>query len=131
MKLFLDDIRDPSQCAAYMYTRIGKENPIYVEGGWYVVRNYAQFVKALDEHIDKITHISFDHDLADGHYDLSMDKGEDAYINHLKTIKERTGYDCALFTRDLYKERKKQLPIMFVHSMNPVGMERIIRVFKK
>ena len=31
MKLFLDDVRIPSDCINYMYKRIGALNPIYLE----------------------------------------------------------------------------------------------------
>lgn len=67
MKLFLDDVRQPAECASYMHTRIGALNPIYLEE-WMTVRNYNEFKKALKKHHCKITHISYDHDLADIHY---------------------------------------------------------------
>jgi len=44
--------------------------------------------------------------------------------------KELTGYECALFTKQLYKERQTDLPVMFVHSMNNVGTKNIIKLFK-
>jgi len=115
MKIFLDDIRCPSECASYMHKRIGKLNPIYLEGNWYVVRNYEQFQQAVIDHSNIITHVSFDHDLADEHYHSSM---------------EKTGYDCAKWLKEYYDFREKSLPTMFVHSMNPVGTENIINLFK-
>jgi len=130
MKLFLDDIRNPSDCAKYMHKRIGALNPIYTEGNWYIVRNYDQFINAVIENIDKITHISFDHDLADDHYDVSMYHKKEQYAAHLAKSKEKTGYDCATFTKYWYSQMNKPLPVMFVHSMNPVGTENIINVFK-
>ncbi len=37
MKIFLDDIRHPTECINYMYHRIGALNPIYNEK-WEIVR---------------------------------------------------------------------------------------------
>lgn len=130
MKLFLDDVRNPSDCAKYMYLRVGALNTVYLEGDWYIVRNYDEFVIAIVNYHKIITHISFDHDLADDHYHESMNDKE-AYEKHLLTITEKTGCDCAKFVRKYYAERGLSLPIMFVHSMNPVGVERIINVFRQ
>ena len=45
-------------------------------------------------------------------------------------IKEgETGYECALWMKVFYEERKKDLPTIFVHSMNPVGTEKIKNLF--
>lgn len=129
MKLFLDDIRNPSECVHYMYKRIGARAPIY-KGEWYVVRDYDQFVDILTKNASTITHISYDHDLADGHYHTSMDKGKNEYEEHLKTVKEKTGYDCAKYMKVFYDENKIEYPVMYVHSMNPVGTENIINLFK-
>ena len=131
MKLFLDDIRQPSDCAKYMHTRIGALNPIYMEGEWYIVRNYDQFCKAIDEFHMKITHISYDHDLAEPHYHESMYEGGKVYMKYLETISEKTGYECAKYMKSFYDGCGLQYPIMFVHSMNPVGTENIINLFKK
>lgn len=122
MKLFLDDIRQPQECIHYMQKRIGALNPIYLED-WNVVRNYKDFVEAVTNHIDEITHVSFDHDLADIHYDPTTWREGFVY-------QEETGHDCAVWLKNFYKERGKELPILFVHSMNPVGTQNIINVFK-
>lgn len=129
MKLFLDDVRSPMDCIPYMYKRIGALNPIYLEG-WNIVRDYDSFCKAIDKYGDEITHISFDHDLADGHYHESMDKGREAYEEHLKTVREKTGLDCAKYFKEKFKD-KQVWPQLFVHSMNPVGTENIVNLFKK
>lgn len=131
MKLFLDDVRSPSDCAKYMHIRIGALNPIYLEGDWYIVRNYDQFCTAIDEYKGQISHISFDHDLADGHYHESMDN-KDLYEEHLKTVKEKTGLDCAKYFKNIYEDDHiDKWPVLFVHSMNPVGTENIINLFSK
>jgi len=130
MKLFLDDVRDPQDCAGYMYKRIGALNPIYVQGGWHIVRNYEQFKEAIECFYKRITHISFDHDLADEHIMLGHAKYVDWDEYHRQDNREKTGLDCARLVKQFYQENELPLPIMFVHSMNPVGTENIINVFK-
>lgn len=104
-----------------MYKRIGDQNPIYLEK-WEIVKNYEEFVKFVKKNYENISHISFDHDLADEHY--APETGNWKY-------KEKTGWDCAMWLKEFYAENKLGLPVMYVHSMNPVGTKRIINVFKK
>ena len=129
MKLFLDDIRNPRDCVSYMHKRIGALNPIYLEE-WYIVRNFEQFQKAIGTHYKDITHVSFDHDLADEHYSDKMYEGKEIYNEYTKTFSEKTGYHCAKWMKDFYNENNIELPTMFVHSMNPVGTENIINIIK-
>ena len=124
MKIFLDDYRDPVICTTYMNTRMS--NPSIYREDWVIVRNYDEFVKAIDGNEDLITHVSFDHDLADEHYHPSMD---DETRYNLLEFKEKTGYDCALWLKDYYELKNHKLPIIYVHSMNPVGCIKIKRVF--
>ena len=79
MKIFLDDYRIPMDCIKYMHTRIGPMNTIYNDGEWFIVRNYPQFVNAIDRFKGEITHVSFDHDLADAHYHQDMQEGDIDY----------------------------------------------------
>lgn len=51
MKLYLDDIRNPHQT----YPN---------DSDWFVVRNYTEFVSAIEQHFSGLEIISFDHDLA-------------------------------------------------------------------
>ena len=128
MKLFLDDIRIPSDCTGYMYRRIGTTDYLNTED-WFIVRNYDEFIEAIEFNSDEITHVSFDHALADEHYEPSMYDG--TYNDHYNNFKEKTGYDCAMWMRDYYEIMNKPLPQIIVHSMNPVGTQNIINVFKK
>lgn len=130
VKIFLDDIRNPVDCLGYMHTRIGAANPIYLEE-WVIVRNYEEFAEAIDEHYPYISHVSFDHDLADEHYlDVSLWDKEGEYEKLYPSFKEKTGLDCARFLKEYYiKENDRDLPIMYVHSMNPVGTQNIINLF--
>jgi hypothetical protein len=119
MKLFLDDIRNP----------VGKLNPIYNEE-WIIAKNYNEFKELINNHSKEITHISFDHDLADEHYDMSMYDDKGLYNEKYDTFQEKTGYDCAKYMKWFYDKFHMKYPIMFVHSMNPTGTENIINLFK-
>lgn len=121
MKIFLDDVRHPQECATYMHQRIGKLNPIYLED-WVIVRDYDAFTEVVEKNAKQITHISFDHDLADIHYDPMTQKESFAY-------QEKTGEDCAKWVKAYFHHYKLPLPTLFVHSMNPVGTQNIINVF--
>ncbi len=130
IKVFLDDVRIPRDCLGYMYKRIGVDNLLYQED-WIIVRNYHEFVKLVDENVGNISHVSFDHDLADEHYHYSMNDSSDEYNKYLMSeCQEKTGTDCAKYLKELYKEDNITLPIMYVHSMNPVGTQNIINLFK-
>ena len=117
MKVFLDDFRHPSVCVNYMHPRIGAAAALY-STDWVIVRNYAQFIDCIEKNYAGITHVSFDHDLAEIHYDPSTWKESFKYD-------EETGYDCAEWMIDFYQSKQLPLPVCFVHSQNPVGTERI------
>lgn len=130
-KLFLDDYRQPEECALYMYRRIGKENPIYLDKDWVVVKNYPDFISCImDKGVPSL--ISFDHDLADGHYHKNMQEG---ILNYDSEDFEdddynKTGYHCAKWLRDFCYVNGVDFPRWFVHSMNPVGTENIVALLK-
>lgn len=124
MKIFLDDTRNPKEVLGWMYKRIGALNPIYNKS-WLIVKNYDEFKNVLTKYLPDITHISFDHDLCDEHYQKCLD-GEIEY----DSLSEKTGYDCAKLMKDLYDLLELDYPVMFVHSLNPVGTENIKNLFK-
>jgi len=129
MKIFLDDIRNPQDCVKYMGERIGALTYLYM-GNWLVVRNHNQFMDAITIYIDEITHVSFDHDLSDIQYGETSFENGIVNISYKEISAEKTGYDCAKWMKEFYRSKDKQLPIMFVHSMNPVGTQNIINLFK-
>lgn len=114
--LFLDDIRMPVD--SFRYTH----NPIYNDIDWVIVRNYDEFVKIiLEKGIPEI--ISFDHDLAEDHYNYQVQMPYDEYI-------EKTGYHCAKWLINYCIDNKKEIPAMIlVHSMNPAGSLNIRSLF--
>lgn len=129
MKIFLDDFRDPIDCVTYMHTRIKQKNPIYLDD-WKVVRSYREFVDVVKENAGEITHVSFDHDLGDEHYLLCNAKYTNWDEYYDDDNREMTGYDCAKWLLEYYREKVLALPEIYVHSMNPVGTQNIINLFK-
>lgn len=123
-KLFLDDMRQPEECAAYMYRRIGKENPVYLDKDWVVVKDYPSFENYILEH-GCPTLVSFDHDLADDHYGFERASEEDWKEYYKDPEREKTGYDCALFLQSYCDILKIDIPRYYIHSMNPVGTANI------
>lgn len=123
MYIFLDDERNPEQVT---WVAIPKPD------SWVIVRNYSEFVSLLETLDFPPTHISFDHDLADAHYEAfyreySGEKG-------VSYGPEKTGFECAKALIDICIDKSWYLPAYTVHSMNHIGGLRIIQLmedFKK
>lgn len=117
--LFLDDFRFPEDAFAHTH------NQLYLVG-WTIVRSYDEFVKCiLDNGIPEM--ISFDHDLADTHYDNQTHVDQDYY----DIVTEKTGYHCAKWLIDYCIDNKKKLPqTILIHSMNVVGSQNIKSLFE-
>lgn len=98
-KLYLDDIRIPKT------------------DGWDIVRSHKEFVEWIT--INGIPdEISFDHDLADIHYNPSTQVQGFKYH-------EETGYDSAKWLCQYCWDNGIPLPKWNVHSANPVGRDNI------
>ncbi len=128
MKIFLDDVREPKVCFGY------KNDRVYLEDGWLTVKNYDEFVKAIQEHWKDITHISFDHDLAQEHLeDLFSNENWDKHDNLIKlkyeTYTEKTGLDCAKWLLEYSQKDPEKVIQILVHSQNPVGRKNIQDLF--
>ncbi len=112
--LFLDDIRTPGSTASYSPVA---DKDLYLKLDWKIVRNYDEFVNLITlKGLPSL--ISFDHDLAEAHYDPSTWKENFSYL-------EKTGYDCAKWLITYCMDNNLKLPEFKVHSMNPVGKENI------
>lgn len=104
--LFLDDERSPSDVT---WCAIGP-------GPWTIVRSYDEFRDAIK--MGGIPdRVSFDHDLADTHYQACFDGSHD--YGH-----EKTGYDAAKWLV-FHCGEGHPFPDYTVHSMNPIGRENI------
>lgn len=118
--LFLDDYRQPIDCASYMY-RKGVDCKIYHKE-WNIVKSYGQFINWINQN-GLPDFISFDHDLNDlEELQESLEKNEwfDSISN-----KEYTGMDCAKWLVNYCLDNNKSLPKFAVHSANPCGASNI------
>lgn len=106
--LFLDDLRSPGDV-----TWVNLPSASYR-----VARNYNQFVENVCN-LGLPVFVSFDHDLADEHY-IKMMQGELHDYGD-----EKTGYECAQWLVDYCVKHNLKFPAYAVHSLNPVGRERI------
>lgn len=119
-KLFLDDVR--------------KVTDIYEDDdNFIVVKNYDEFVKYIKLN-GLPDFISFDHDLADEHYNIGIDLyAKDKPLDY-NLYKEKTGMECAKWLINYCLDNKLKLPKFKVHSANPAGRENILSIlnnFKK
>jgi hypothetical protein len=115
--LFLDDFRDPEDAFQHMML------PVYLLEDWLIVRNYDEFINVIQEKgIPEM--ISFDHDLADAHYDNQVNIPYDEY-------QEKSGYHCAKWLIDYCIDNDKELPAsIYIHSMNHAGSLNIKSLFQ-
>ena len=111
-KLYLDDRREPKT------------------EGWVIARDYRSFVHVITEGgLPEL--ISFDHDLADEHYDYAFEFDDRLIVPpgevkiDYRNFKEMTGYDCAKWLVNYCFDKNQDIPEFFVHSANPVGAENI------
>lgn len=119
-KLFLDDIRDPSACLNYKTKFMPKDCKEYSLDNWLIARNFSEFVEILESMFASGKFpdlISFDHDLADIHYNSEM-PGKSG-------CDEETGADCAKFLIQFCLKHDLIPPHFYIHSANPSGAERI------
>ena len=122
-KLFLDDMRQVRDACYYV------SNPkVYWEDGWDIVRNYGEFVEYIEKNgLPDL--ISFDHDLADFHYEFKPEDYENMSEDEMNMkfgSMEKTGLDCAKWLVDFCSSNELNIPDYFVHSANPLGKENII-----
>lgn len=118
--IFLDDIKHPYD--TYAYTKDTR----YLQLKWTIVRSYDEFVKTVKKiGLDNISIISYDHDLADSHYDReNLPWSVDNQIDYF-SYTEKTGYDCAKWMCDYALETKAKLPEILIHSFNHIGAKNI------
>jgi len=123
-KLFLDDIRIPKDAITLVPSQFNK---FYWENDWDIVRTYDEFMQYLTSR-GMPDFVSFDHDLADFHYDFKPEDyesmSEEEMIAKLGSM-EKTGLDCAKALVDYCGISDKKLPNYLVHSANPTGKENI------
>ena len=108
-KLFLDDERNPADCAGFY----GLPKELYLSDDWVIVRSYRDFVFTIAEQwtTNRINPalVSFDHDLGE----------------------EKSGKDCAEWLAKHCLYDNTPMPEIMVHSRNPVGPENISSLLKQ
>ena len=100
---------------------------------WVIVRNYNQFVETILRDGLPQT-VSFDHDLADEHYqeyhaahdDKMLTKGTFRYDK----MKEKTGYHCAHWMAAYCVDKKLPIPVYYLHTMNFIGKQNMASVLE-
>ena len=108
MWVFLDDIRTPGMAHNQergLGTQYGRPD------SWTIAKDFFEFIDIVDKNIDKITFVSFDHDLA-------CERGG----------KEYTGKDAADYLISKCLDLGKDFPDFYVHSDNTSGRQNIISV---
>lgn len=111
--LFLDDIRHPSDV---LWEYFPRNLPFRI------ARNYQEFAQMVMQH-GVPQFVCFDHDLADDHYAAMLQEVAGHAANYGAVP---SGYDCAKWLVEYCHQNSVKFPDYVVHSMNPVGRERII-----
>lgn len=127
--LFLDDERNLNDVT---WVNL----PSKINNDWKVVRNFNEFTLCIASYgMPKF--VAFDHDLADCHYAVMQKEVEasrhTAFVDDehgglnltFDYGPEKTGYDCAKWLADYCADNQLKLPDYVVHSLNPVGRQRI------
>ena len=104
VKIYLDDVRTP------------------VDSDWVVVRDYDAFVSNILYYgLENVDLISLDHDLGDTAMVEYYNNVKHNYKLEYQNITEKTGYDCCKFLVDHSMDNNIPLPLVYVHSANPIG----------
>jgi len=107
--LYLDDVRTPKA------------------DNWEVVRNYDEFVAHIRlKGLGAYEVISLDHDLGEGAMVEYYTNVKPNYELDYNRIPEKTGMDCARWLVAESMNTKVPLPVIYVHSANPIGAANII-----
>lgn len=117
-KLFLDDIRYPSNVLYYI------SNPIYGDSDWVIVRSHNQFIDFIEKNGIPYL-VSFDHDLADVHYDDIININYDIIEKD-----EKTGFSSLKWLCDYIFDNDLDMPEMLFHTANPIGKENMLSYYK-
>ena len=118
-KLFLDDIRSPKDGIGLVPSHMNK---FYWANDWNVVRSHDEFVEWIEKN-GVPDFVSFDHDLADEHYDEFMNLRDRSFEEYVPL--EKTGYESAKWLVDHCLDKGVGLPEYQVHSANPIGKTNI------
>jgi hypothetical protein len=109
IKIYLDDVRTPT------------------DPEWVVVRNYDEFVMKIQYYgLENIELISLDHDLGESAMSEYFNNVKPNYKLNYDNIIEKTGYDCCKFLVKHSMDNNISLPLIYVHSANPIGASNMM-----
>jgi hypothetical protein len=107
--LYLDDVRTPKA------------------DNWEVVRNYDEFIAHIKMNgLGAYELISLDHDLGEGAMVEYYTNVKPNYELDYNRISEKTGMDCVRWLVAESMNTKIPLPVIYVHSANPIGASNMI-----
>jgi hypothetical protein len=119
-RLFLDDWRNPKDCAQYMWQRRVDCRIFHEE--WDIVRSYGQFVNWIDKNgIPDV--VSFDYDLDDVE-ELKEELPIEEWFN-LDENRAYKGTDCLRYLIKKCRDSNIKLPNCIIHSANPDGCDEL------
>lgn len=100
---------------------------------WVIVRNYNQFVETIKR--DGIpTTVSFDHDLADEHYQEYKCAHDEKMLSYGKIryerLAEKTGYSCAQWLAQYCVDNNIPIPLYYLHTLNGIGRQNMFSVLE-
>lgn len=124
--LFLDDARMPEQCLLYNTAYMPQNRAMYTLEPWVIAKDYEDFVRIVTEKFAQgefPVKVSFDHDLADIHYDPTTWTESFVY-------KEKTGNEAAQWFVNFCIDNEIPLPTCHIHTQNGVGGKRIYESLK-
>ena len=91
------------------------------------MRSYEEFVDTvLEIGIENVELISLDHDLGPRATQHFLRNTTQTYEINYGEIPEKTGLDCAKWLVDHVLDNESKLPVVVVHSANPVGSANIM-----
>lgn len=100
---------------------------------WVIVRNYKQFVETIEKDGLPQT-ISFDHDLADEHYQEYHAAHDEKMLSYGKfrydECVEKTGYHCAKWLAQYCVDKNLPIPLYYLHTLNGIGRMNMFSVLE-
>lgn len=129
-KLFLDDIRKPSDGFLYNEQKYLLDYSGTQACEWEVVRNYQDFCEFLDK-FGIPAMISFDHDLHTEHMQHYFNVTTKIGVIEYGNLKHKTGKHCAEYFMEKWKEAGKPRVSIYIHSANRWGQTEIKNVLKE
>ncbi len=125
MNIFLDDFRMPSH--SHFRDIVPQYND---DSQWAIVRSFKQFALLLNllaENLQVIKKVSFDHDLDEEHYDMTLDQWESYYDNPVD-VETGTGLHAMNLMFEIFESHGVELPEILIHTANPWANKRMKEV---